>query len=69
METTRIQGLRHLPAMPAYNRPKPINSPFAKENISFNECCEKAEVSPTTRQASKFRNKKGSAFKMLKKGK
>ena len=38
------------------------NKKFAEENGSFKEACKKAEVEPTTRQASKFRNKTGAAY-------
>jgi len=36
------------------------NSPEGK----FWQCCRKAHVRPSTRQASKFRNKKGIAYKV-----
>ena len=38
------------------------NKKFAKEEI-FIKWCEKAGVTPTIRQASKFRNGKGLAYK------
>lgn len=37
-------------------------SKFSKENKLFLKCCELANVPPTMRQASKFRNGKGLAF-------
>ena len=39
------------------------NNEFRKDEF-FRKCCEKAGVLPTTRQASKFRNDKGSARKV-----
>jgi hypothetical protein len=42
---------------------KITNREFAKEP-RFIHLCQIAEVEPTVRQASKFRNKKGLAFKM-----
>ena len=33
-------------------------------NTRFLECCRRAGIKPTKRQASKFRNQKGSAYKM-----
>ena len=42
------------------------NSVFANENENFKLCCEKAGVKPTKRQASKFRNKSGAAYKFMK---
>ena len=38
------------------------NKEFAKENKEFRKVCKTAEVEPTTRQASKFRNKTGRAY-------
>lgn len=38
------------------------NSTFAKHNVLFQEVCKISGIDPTTRQASKFRNKKGSAY-------
>ena len=40
-----------------------INRLFATSDKAFLAACEKAGTPPTARQASKFRNKKGSAFK------
>ena len=40
----------------------PINSVFAKTDKFFNDACKVAKVEPTTRQASKFRNKSGAAY-------
>lgn len=39
------------------------NQEFAKLNDSFIQCCIDANVEATPRQASKFRNKKGAAYK------
>ena len=39
------------------------NAMFVKEDKSFKSACEKAGTEPTVRQASKFRNKKGIAYK------
>jgi len=40
------------------------NREFRKDKI-FRKCCEKMEILPTTRQASKFRNGKGLAIKAV----
>ena len=48
---------------------KMTNREFAKQDQTFKMCCEKAGVDPTVRQASKFRAKKGAAYKVLKGGK
>ena len=40
------------------------NKEFMKEKV-FVVACEKAEVKPMARQASKFRNKKGSAYRFM----
>lgn len=42
---------------------KPTNKVFAKESTAFKKACEKASVEATSRQASKYRNKKGVAYK------
>ena len=42
------------------------NSEFAKTNKKFKEFCKIANVNPTTRQASKWRNQKGTAYKLFK---
>ena len=39
------------------------NARYAKENDVFRDACVKAGVEPTTRQASKWRLKKGKAFR------
>lgn len=39
------------------------NKEFAEKDVNFIRCCEAAGVEPTKRQASKFRNGKGRAFK------
>lgn len=43
------------------------NRQFAESNPRFKNACEKAGVPPTKRQASKFRNERGAAWKALKK--
>ena len=42
------------------------NREFAKQDTTFKACCEKAKIEPTVRQASKFRAKKGAAYRVLK---
>jgi len=42
---------------------KVTNKMFAKDDSFFNKACGMAEVESTTRQASKFRMGKGSAYK------
>ena len=39
------------------------NKVFALKDQGFKDACERAGVQPTSRQASKYRNGKGSAFK------
>ncbi len=39
------------------------NREYAKKDSQFHIACEKAGTEPTKRQASKFRNQKGSAYK------
>lgn len=39
------------------------NKEFAKEDEQFKTACERSQTDPTKRQASKWRNKKGKAFK------
>lgn len=39
------------------------NKVFAAKDTGFRQACERAGVQPTARQASKYRNGKGSAFK------
>ena len=39
------------------------NRTFAQTNQAFKNACEKAETPPTKRQASKYRNKRGIAYK------
>ena len=39
------------------------NSTFAQSDKLFQEVCKISQIKPTTRQASKYRNKKGSAYK------
>ena len=41
---------------------KITNKMFRDNNEVFKKCCELLDVEPTTRQASKFRNKKGVAI-------
>ena len=38
------------------------NKQFAEQDKPFIQACEQAEVQPTKRQASKWRNKKGKAY-------
>ena len=40
------------------------NAEYAKTNTHFLACCEKANAKPTARQASKFRNGYGEAYKI-----
>lgn len=40
------------------------NEMFATQDTAFREFCEKAGIKPTTRQASKFRNKYGLAARI-----
>ena len=42
------------------------NEEFAQQDVAFNKACNAANVKPTARQASKFRNKKGMAWKVMK---
>lgn len=44
---------------------KPTNKIFAKNNTKFQADCNKAGVDATARQASKYRNKKGRAYKAV----
>jgi hypothetical protein len=44
---------------------KNTNKYFAKTDTHFQEACILAEVKPTKRQASKFRNSKGIAYKTV----
>lgn len=39
------------------------NAEFAKKNEDFIKACEKSGIQPTIRQASKWRNRKGKAYK------
>lgn len=39
------------------------NREFANTDANFQEKCSEADIPATKRQASKFRNKKGKAFK------
>jgi len=40
------------------------NTEFAAKNEEFKKACEEANLKPTPRQASKWRNKKGLAWKI-----
>ena len=40
------------------------NKEFAKSNEKFQKLCKEAKIKPTTRQASKYRNEKGKAYKI-----
>ena len=42
---------------------KMSNRQFSQEDMKFRSACEKVGIKPTARQASKYRNKKGLAFK------
>lgn len=58
-------GLKTLPRMtsPGHKHKYDIcNEKFAKEDSAFQTACDKAGVKATARQASKWRNKKGSAY-------
>lgn len=48
---------------PAFSK---SNRDFAEQNKHFQKMCEKAGVPATKRQASKFRNKRGAAFRQHK---
>ena len=39
------------------------NKLFSRNSNKFKEACDKAGINPTARQASKYRNGKGAAFK------
>ena len=41
---------------------EPTNKEFAVQNEAFKDACEKSKVDPTSRQASKWRSKKGKAW-------
>ena len=41
------------------------NQEFSDTDKSFLEACGKAKIEPTTRQASKWRNHKGMAYKTV----
>jgi len=43
------------------------NSKFSQTNTTFIDACQEAGVQPTARQASKWRNKCGAAYKEWKK--
>lgn len=45
------------------------NLKFSKEDKIFNKACELAKVNPTQRMASKWRNKKGTAYNFIKEAK
>ena len=42
------------------------NEEFAQQDVAFKKACTLANVKATQRQASKFRNKKGMAWKVMK---
>ncbi len=44
------------------------NRKFAKENGEFLQACNEANIEPSTRQASKYRNEKGKAYKTKRHG-
>jgi hypothetical protein len=39
-----------------------LNKDFAESNAEFRLACDDAKIPPTTRQASKWRNKRGLAY-------
>jgi len=39
-----------------------LNKDFAEKNVEFRSACEAVGIPPTTRQASKWRNKRGLAY-------
>lgn len=41
------------------------NKEFASQDSKFQNACQKAGVEATPRQASKYRNKKGKAYKQI----
>lgn len=43
--------------------PKMRNAKFKETNELFSLCCQLAKTEPTTRQAAKFRNGRGYAFR------
>ena len=55
----------HLSMLPSRKKVehKTTNKEFAAEDGNFRAACAKVGVEPTTRQASKFRNRKGIAWK------
>ncbi len=44
------------------------NKEFSMTSKVFNDACKKAEIEPTTRQASKWRRQTGLAYKTHRKG-
>lgn len=42
------------------------NKEFCATNAQFIDACRRADIKPTKRQTSKFRNKQGIAYKKLK---
>lgn len=44
---------------------KMSNSDYAKKDTKFIEACKLVDLKPSTRQASKWRNKKGKAYKTV----
>ena len=53
----RVHGDPHI------HRYEVSNRQFAEQDNGFRAKCERAGVEPTKRQASRFRNKKGAAFR------
>lgn len=43
------------------------NKEFSEKDQTFKDACKKAKISATTRQASKWRMKKGKAYKNIEK--
>jgi len=62
---SQSKGLKKLPPMscPGHkHKYETTNATFAKNDGNFINACSKAGVQPTTRQASKWRNKTGLAY-------
>lgn len=56
-------GKKNFRATEAAEAPTVTNAQFATKDKLFNAACSLATVDPTPRQASKYRNKKGLAYK------
>ena len=63
---TKNVGIKSLPkvtGLPHVDKYEIHNERFSKEDSAFNAACSKAGIKATKRQASKWRNQKGLAFK------